>query len=276
MSHRVHRNPIVHFLIEPKVAKDAYERLAPRIHAIARDELAVVRADVQVAAIFAMTVAREIGEPALRARFVKLAQTGEHDAACSASLGDVALAAWHTGHRCLLAEATLPSSKIPVLLLDEAMALRARLLDRAEWQLLAAGDIEGAMLLLEPERSCRDIANNLLELAEIRARAGKGRSEDERIRLERDLLRARELGEELLARSSGASAEGPDTWSMQVRRAWTLLLRTYDEVRRAGLFLFPGREGEMRFPPLVGVTRAWSQPVGLAEMYHADHAAPAS
>jgi hypothetical protein len=44
----------------------------------------------------------------------------------------------------------------------------------AEWQLLAAGDIEGAMLLLEPERSCRDVANNLLELSEIRARAGKG------------------------------------------------------------------------------------------------------
>lgn len=276
MSHRARSKPLAFVLIEPKVAKAAYERLAPRLHALARDELAVVRADVQVAAIFAGTVAREIAEPALRARFVKLGQTGEHDPACSASLGDVALAAWYTGHRCLLAGAALPSSKIPITLLDEAMALRARLLDAAEWQLRAAGDIEEAMLLLEPERSCRDVANNLLELSEIRARAGNGRTEDERARVERELRRARELGEELLARSSGATAEDPHTWSLQVRRAWTLLLRTYDEVRRAGRFLFPGEEGEMRFPPLVGVTRAWTKPVGLGEMYHADHVAQAS
>ena len=260
-----------HLLIDPTAAQAAYERLAPRLHAISRDALIPVRGDVQVAAAFALGVARIIGEPRLRARFVKLGETGEFKEACAAELGEVALCAWYARHRFLLAGAARPPAKMPVMLVDEALALRRRLLAVAEGPLRDGWSALMEMEILALEASCEELAGDLLVLSTICARSVEVFPEDDRAFLEREAQRAREVGEEILRRTTGASAEDPDCWGGMVQRAWTLLACTYDEVRRAGRFLFPGRDGERRFPALVVVARERLRPQGLADVYLSEH-----
>lgn len=49
-------------------------------------------------------------------------------------------------------------------------------------------------------------------------------------------------------------------WSAMQPRVWTLLLDTYEEVRRGGLFLFAHDRGEERFPPLSALGRSGPRP----------------
>lgn len=296
MFHRA--RPFVTFrvLIEPAAARVAYEGVAPLLRALDVEELAVVRGDVQTAAAFALGVARSLEEPGVRGRFARLAQTGELEDASVADLGRVALAAWYARHRFLLAGAARAAPLLPVALVDEALALRSRLgalAERREW---APDDPAEDLGLARFHESCVDLAGDLVALASRRTRGPAPSSpglraaeassaahepaprEDEDWQSrdwhshDRDgeVRRAREIGEELLARIHGANHD-PESWAAQVRRAWTLLLHVYEEVRRAGLFLFPGSAGRARFPSLVQVARESGCPAGLADVYLADH-----
>jgi hypothetical protein len=53
-----------------------------------------------------------------------------------------------------------------------------------------------------------------------------------------------------------STEDGGPAWAAMVPRAWTLLLATYADVRRAGRFLFAGAADERRFPCLLAVSYA--------------------
>jgi hypothetical protein len=244
------------------IAEAAYIVVAPRLRALAASEIEPVRGDVQLAAVFALGVAHFLERPAVHARFARLRGLGEV-AEAAASLDHVALAAWYARHRVSLESGARPPPLVPVALVDEAMELRGRLLRAAERWPDASAEEARALAQIRPARSCEDLAFDLLELARwCAAAAGEVLSPREPPFCAGDATRAQKLGAALLEHLEAMPPAGATSFRAMQARAWSLLLRTYEEVRRAGLFLF-GAEGERRFPPLVDVARKIREPVPM-------------
>ncbi len=246
--------------IEPVVAEAAFESVVPRLDALPARRLSPVRGDLQLAAAFALDVARRMAEPPVRVRLERLARTGEIDPSCAADLPDVALAAWYVRHRWLLATVVSPPAQLPVALFDEAMALRHRLFDVLERTLVGVPDEAEELSAIRASARCEDFAADLLALHAMYGRHAALLSRVDRCHDHGDCERARELGEEMLGRLAGSGSADARRWMGLSPRAWTLLRRTYEEVRRAGRFLFAADDGDVRFPPLVTLGRGAAYP----------------
>lgn len=241
--------------ILPSEAELAFKALEPRLAALPRELLAHVNVDLQAVSVFALGVARVLAEPAVRARFARLARTGEYEDACVDELGSVAQAAWYARHRFLLASALHSNARVAVDLLDEATSLRLRMLKVAEYWL---SDDPAAMTEIAAIRAgtgYQDLANDLVALASLFERHAKLLSQDKKLYQKSDATTANRLGGRILEQLGAAATQEQSQWSAMQPRVWTLLLETYDEVRRGGLFLFARDRAEERFPPLTAVGR---------------------
>ena len=107
--------------VDVSAAEVAYRTLEARLAAIPRDSLSPLNTDLQVVSVFALGVSRFVKEPALRARFARLAKTGEYDDACVEELAPAAQAAWFTRHRLLLANAIRSDARLSAALVDESV-----------------------------------------------------------------------------------------------------------------------------------------------------------
>jgi hypothetical protein len=241
--------------ILPSEAELAFKAMEPRLAALPRDALAHVNVDLQTVSVFALGIARVLAEPAVRARFARLASTGEYQDASVDDLGTVAQAAWYARHRFLLASALHSDARIAVDLLDEATTQRARMLKVAEYWL---SDDPGAMAEIAAIRAgtgYQDLANDLIALGSLFERHAKLISQDKKLYQRSDATTANRLGGRIVEQLGASATQEQTQWSAMQPRVWTLLLETYDEVRRGGLFLFARDRAEERFPPLSAVGR---------------------
>ncbi len=237
-------------------AEAAYRKLEPRLAAIPRDALAPLNVDLQVASVFVLGVARFVTEPSLRARFAKLAKTGEYDAACVEDLGPAAQAAWYARHRLLLANALRSDARLSAALVDEAVALRSRLLKLADYWLGDDIALAAEITAIRAGTGHQDLANDLIALAALLKRNKSEVSQDKKLYRATDIATANRLGGAILEELGAAATAEQSEWAAAQPRVWTHLANTYAEVQRGGLFLFANDRGDERFPSLIAVGRS--------------------
>lgn len=242
--------------IVPSDAEKAFKSLAPRLAAFPRESLAVVNVDLLLAAVFALGTSRMVTEPSVRARFAKLAKTGEYDDTCVDDLAPAAQAAWYARHRFVLADATRTEARVSIPLLEEATALRARMLRLVEYWLSDDGVLGAEIAAIRAGQGYQDLASDLVALGALFERHGATLAQDRKLYQAADATNANRVAGEILRQLGAAATQEQSEWSNMLPRAWTLLFETYEEVRRGGRFLFAKDRADERFPSLIAVGRA--------------------
>ena len=218
-------------LSSPEAAENAYESLLEEMNAIVAADFAPMNVDVPAAASIAMAVATRIqGLVKEAAREVPNAQRRYLE-----RLADYAKAAWFA---YLMNQSRVDPSEV-ARLLEEATALRGKLVIWAD-ALVHSGIFDAhAVAAIREGAGNKDVAGDLVALSAIyRAQhaviVGKCDVTDA------DIARAGELGMQLFAAvSTREQAIAPSTTetAVQLRRAWTLLDRAYNQVRRIVTYL---------------------------------------
>jgi hypothetical protein len=233
--------------------ESAYERVAQRAHALSRDALVTFNADLQQAALAALKVAKAATEPATRQRFANLAKTGEYSDAPVDLLAEEAMATWYARYRTIHADRAAGTP--PQELAGQGYKLRGKMLRVIEYNLEDNEAVMRQVAIIRAGSGYLDLANDLTALAELYEKNATALSEDRRHYRKEDASEARRLASLLLTMMGSGASAPPGGWAEMQSRCWTLLDRTYREVRRGGLFLFPNEDGERRFPPLLAATR---------------------
>jgi hypothetical protein len=243
-------------ILVPSITEASFQAVRPRFAAIPLDSLIQVNIDLQVASVFALGVGRIVTEPDVRARFTKLARTGEYDDACVDDLTEIAQAAWYVRHRFLLTSAIQSAARISADLLDEATTQRARMLTMADYWLGDDIALSTELAAIRAGAGYQDLANDLIALASLFDRNTKALTQDRKLYRASDATTANRLAGAILQQLGASATQEQSEWSGMQHRAWTLLLTTYEEVRRGGLFLFAKDRADERFPSLLAVCRS--------------------
>jgi hypothetical protein len=257
-------------------AEVAYGRVQPDIDAVPTDDLSAFNVDLVSATSIVLGVADRI--LAFRERMLTLP---EFDRKAVDKLIDYALAAWYLYITNLPAAEPADADAI----LAEMQALRTKFLVWAV-PLVAAGHFEQAAVDHIKEGSGqKDAASDVVALVGLyRARwdAVKGICGV----TETDLTRAAEVGPLAFAIVSRRENKGtmiPSDVSLRIRRAWTLVDRSYAQCRRALQFLrFQEGDAEQIAPNLrhnsgrSGVTASPPSPPPLASTSGSTTAPPTS
>ncbi len=242
--------------LNPGAAEAAYRTLAKQLAEIPRDQLVTVNVDLQTAAVFAMGVGRLVTDPPVRARFAKLGKTGEYDDGCADALGPAAQAAWYARHRYMLATATRSEARLALSLVEEATALKVRMLRLADYWLSDTPALAAEITAIRAGSGHQDLANDLIALAALLERNHDEVSQDKKLFRKGDTARGKALAGEILEQLGAAASPEESEWAAAQPRVWTHLLGTYEEVQRGGLFLFAHDKADERFPSLVTVGRS--------------------
>lgn len=209
----------------PPDAEAAYDALEPELLALEADELATINLDVPQVTSLVLGAVPGIDDRA--DELVKLI-----DARHVHNLRNYALAAWYAHLQAL------PPTKSAIrTLIEEATELRNRLLGDAE-NLARRGYFDAdAVAIIRAGQGHMDLANDLVALAAMFTHnrdeiAGKTPA------TEAELNRARKLGPELIS-ALGKRDRKESTSMLADRRvrAFTLLVKAYDQVRRGLTFL---------------------------------------
>ncbi len=235
--------------------EDARKRLKARLAPMADAALRPPGVDPRTAAVSALMVANFVADPAVEKRFAKFAAAEFLDAN---ALEDLPVAA-RLVLRILqklgpdLGERT---TDVPPELLAEAGALRDRLIRTAERFLGDIDDVSGQLVTVRLGDGAADTVYDLRMLAglcrdhaeTLASEAATAYSPD----LERDArITAQRIEDALI----GPQTEDEREWRAYVLRALAMLVPLYEEVCRAGRFLFHDQRPETHFPSLASVAR---------------------
>jgi hypothetical protein len=212
------------------LATEIYAKLLPELSSLSKDELTFINVDMP------SVVATVLGAlPEVRALRSELERVPDFDLATFDKLEDYATALGYTHAQYVTA--TQPSDDLEALS-EEALGVREQLLADAT-ALSLRGFIDGNRLKeLRGANGYKNLATDLQGLAGILQEswaAVQGRSGVEMA----DLERAMKLGQRLL-RVVGLREQGPATAAVATdirQRAFTVLTRAWDQVRRAVMFL---------------------------------------
>jgi hypothetical protein len=242
-------------LIDEAAAKAAFDKLLPRLAQLPKDGLQVPNTSVDGAAIVALRIGRGLTAPAMRERFEllpkKLFAMADLD-----DLEPAALAAWYASTRLLSANAQGTEAKLPVSLVNEATARRARMLKVCDYNFEPDSVLGREIADIRIGTGYRDLAQDLMRLAKI-YRDEKRRLENDKVHYRtEDVAGAEEAAHRILEELAAARGTEQAQWSGRVQRAWTLLVKLYNEVTFTAQWLKRHEGGEGEFPSLVTAGRA--------------------
>jgi hypothetical protein len=231
----------------------AYQRVVERAQALSRDATVTFNADPQHLALVALRVSKTVEEAKMRQRFANLAKSSEYSDAPVDVLAEEAMATWYVRYRTLHEDrgADTPSQELA----GQSYQLRGKMLRVIEYNLEENKGVMRRVTLIRAGSGYLDLANDLTALAELYDQNAEALSEDRRRYRKEDATEARRLASSLMTILGKGASAPPGGWAEMQARCWTLLDRTYREVRRGGLFLLPGEEGERLFPPLLAAAR---------------------
>lgn len=238
--------------IDAEAAKAAFETLLPRLEQLPKDSLQAPNTSVDAAAIVALGIARELSAPAMLARFALL-PAALFDIADIADLGPAALASWYAATRLLAANAQTTEAKLPVDLVDEAMALKAHMLKVGEYHFAPTSPAGREIAAIRAGAGYRDLAQDLSRLAAVYRAEKTPLAKDSVHYRAYDATRADELSHQILAELSASRSTEQALWTERVHRAWTLLLGLYGEVTSTAAWL--QRKEGAHYPSLVTAGR---------------------
>jgi hypothetical protein len=246
---------------EPAAAAQAFARATPDFEALPAEDLKTIGVDVQSAVATVRAAIPRI----LTLREAIAAQLPQHPVALLDRLDDFAQAAWFAD---LLF--TLSTSKDDPFadLIKEAKPLRESLLSSAE--LLAKFGLidEAKVKAIRHGHSNKDTAHDLVELSEVFEEAWPRVKNKSPVELEHK-QRAGHLGRQLLGliavREAGSTGGAPEQVAERRVRAFSLLVKAYDETLRAVSYLrWKEGDAESFVPPAfkVKATRKARNPDG--------------
>jgi len=233
----------------------ALAALRPVLDALPAEEVGTIRLDVSVAAYAALAVARYVQSPDVRPRFAAL-PTGAFDMTHADELGQTCFAALYAITEAQAEGALDTEAQLPPAIAAEATELEKRMQTVCEYQLSDDPQIAPLLAILRPGTGYRDLLNDLKGYVWIYEKRPEAVKLDGKNYRPEDLKRAKEMiGIIGLAFSDAMSPKAWQAYDTYLR-VWTLLERSYDEVRSTGLWLFrkdPNRE--LRFPSLYAAAR---------------------
>lgn len=245
--------------INASAARAAFESVQARLDAVPPDQLQAIRVDIQAAAAVAHSIAVRDGAPERRALFERLSTAGLFDMQWLDSLAALSLATWHTRQQQQLSSGVASGATIPVNIVEEASALRARMLRVLEYYFGDHPNIGPKLSVVRAGSGYQDLANDLEVTADMYEDASLKAtlSRDPMHYQVGDSARARALASAIFG-ALGLGSEGQaKRLAESSQRAWTLLSRAYDKLRLAGQYIFADQEDvEATYPSLVSFVRA--------------------
>ncbi len=233
-------------------AEAAYKAVLPELESVDLRAIEPGRLHYAEAARAVLAAMKLVAQPSIRARFDSL-PAGEfaHEELDRASVLAEALLYVRQKYE---SAAVRSKATVPAELVDEAMQLKSRMLEVLDYNV---GDLDGVAAELASIRSgagYTDLAQDLSRLSRLYDEHRATLAKDKVKYRAADAKTASELARTILESvKTHATAE----WVDKSQRVWTLLRASYDEVRRAAMFLF-AREPERLalFPSLFAAARS--------------------
>ena len=245
--------------IDANAARAAFENLQARLDAVSIEQLQPIRVDIQAAAAVAHSIAVRDGAPARRAAFERLGKVGVFDMEWLDSLAELSLATWHTRQQQQLSSGVAAGATIPVNVVEEASAIRSRMLRVLEYYFGDDPSIGPKLSVVRAGTGYQDLANDLEVTADLYEDTSVQAiiTRDPMHYRAEDSARARALSTAIFA-ALGLGGDGQaKRLAESSQRAWTLLSRTYDKLRLAGQYVFADQEDvAATYPALVAFVRA--------------------
>jgi hypothetical protein len=240
-----------------KEAKEAAakKRLTARLEAMDAAALEPPAVDPRTASVAALMVANFIGDDAVRARFAPLAGAKLFDLN---AIDDLPVAARFVLRILpkLGPELDQRDSVPRPSLLAQVKATRGEMLRIAERHLGDTDEAHGRIVTIRMGEGSADDVHDLRMLADLWSDYGEALAKGvgATFRPEAD-KEARELATHLELALLGPLSQEDEEWRSYLHRALAMLVPLYDEVCRAGRFLFHHEKPEARFPTLASVAR---------------------
>lgn len=236
----------------------AYDRIQPRLQAVADSELAAPKTNIAEAALVATAVARRVVEPDLYARFQAQAAAGELDMAHVDDLGDLA---WGTLYAAMKADRlryVQTRARLPEDLLSRASEVEQRMQACCEYHLADHPTAGLEVERLRAGKGHRDLAGDLYGYATLYRQHEALLANDSKHYRASDAGEAFHLSREIYALLGDALVDKQRLASEELVRAWTLLLASYNEVGAVGRYLLrrDPDTATLLFPSLVTAGRA--------------------
>jgi len=245
--------------INASAARAAFGNQQARIDTVPLDQLLPVRVDIQAAAAVAHSVAVRDSAPERRAVFERLATAKLFDLESLDLLAELSLATWHARQQQQLSSGASSGATVPVNVVEEAQALRGRMLSVLEYYFGSHPSVGPKLSVVRAGTGYQDLANDLQVIADLYEEAPLKAviARDPMHYQAPDPARARELASAIFG-ALGLEGEGEtQRLAQSSQRAWTLLSRAYDKLRAAGRFVFADQEDvEASYPSLVSFVRA--------------------
>lgn len=259
MVKRARKPTAVPVAMEQGRAAQALVKLTSELDGLARETLAPIRLDIQIAAAVAHNVARRDKDPTRRKRLEELAKSGGLPPNLLDRVTDLALTTWYTRHQQQMATALKSNASVAPQVVKDAQTLRGRMLRMLEHYFDDDAAIAARVTVIRRGTGLQDLANDLQALAdiylqpEVRVLLAK----DVKHYQEHDPVTARRLAEQIFE-GLGLLARGESArWADLAQRSWTLLARAYDDLRALGSFTFRQTEDtSVTYPSLFSATRS--------------------
>jgi hypothetical protein len=238
--------------VDSEGARKAFEILQSRLDQLT--ELRRITVDVERAAALAAAIGRAVREPEMRSLFAQLpAQV--FDMRHVDELELAGLATWHAVVELARAQVGASRSRVPPELVQEASALKQRMLTVADYHLGQDPDTAAELADIRQGKGYTDLAADLLRLGRIYEVNEAELVQDRRHYRASDRHDASALAHriyEYVGQNAGSNAK---RWAEYVQRAWTFMVVTYDEVCAAGRWMYRHDGGEDKFPSLFSALR---------------------
>ena len=233
----------------------AKKRLTARLEAMSAEALEPPAVDPRTAAVAAMMVANFVGDEAVRKRFAPLIAAKLFD---GNALDDLPVAARFVLRILPKLGADLDQRdmfpKAP--LLAQVKSTKEELLRIAERYLGDTDEAHGRIVTIRMGEGSADDVHDLRMLADLWRDYGETLASEGGVAYRREEEKeVRELATHLELALLGPLSEEDNEWRSYLHRALAMLVPLYDEVCRAGRFLFHHEKPEARFPTLASVAR---------------------
>lgn len=239
----------------------AYSRVAPQLTQLPpRVGIAAARFPPKSAAVAVLGVLRYIDSSKLTPQYESLSKSGLFEMRHLTDLRELAQATWYVANQLEGArKGSAPTeSRLSPDTLDSATKTRERMMRVLEFHFLDDPDVAGDLTLIRGGVGNADLAKDLIALAKIYKQHRATLAGTPKYYQVSDETTALQLADRILAGTDGGAAApgSAAAWQDSLARVSDLLATSYEEVRRAGLFLCrTDPTASERFPTLAQVGR---------------------
>jgi hypothetical protein len=240
--------------LDVQAAHTAFEKVIGKARQLRPEEVVGVIADVEVASLFVLNLVARMRKSPLEAR-IRTLPPKEFDQAHYDGLADLAMAAWYARTQSPV-DLAVGNAKIPVALLQKAQDTRERMLRTLGYYFADDEGMRRKLAEIVSGHGYRDLADDLREESKLYRQFKLALQEDKKFYRAEDESEAVALAQQIHDALNPATDKSAAERQDNLARLWTLLLRSYNEVRDAGRWLLRHEDGELEFPSLNTVGRA--------------------